>query len=45
MRIAGANVHPLDVSGHHSRADVIRLSVDRRRLGVAELGEEPVSLD
>ena len=34
-----------DATGHSSRSDVFDLKVDRRRLSVADLGDEPVSLD
>ncbi len=34
-----------DPTGHYSRSDVFELSVDRRRLSVVDLGDEPVSLD
>ena len=34
-----------DPSGHYSRSDIFQLSVDRRRLSVAELSEDPVSLE
>ncbi len=34
-----------DPTGHYARSDVFELWVDRRRLSVAELSDEPVSLD
>lgn len=37
--------HNFDPTGHYSRADVFELQVDRRRLAVADLGDEPVSFD
>ncbi len=37
--------HNFDPTGHYSRADIFRLSVDRRRLSVAELGDDPPSRD
>jgi nitrilase len=34
-----------DPTGHYSRSDIFQLSVDRRRLSVADLSDDPVSLD
>lgn len=37
--------HNFDPTGHYGRPDIFELKVDRRRLSVADLSDEPTSLD